>query len=483
MDSQLIQCVGDTTKACEKALDGSRYEFCEIERSSWAWVVPGKTVVSEFDLVCGRAWLSYFVIMIYFLGLSCGGILWYIASENMTRKKLLHLGLLSSGTFGLLCATAPVLWTLFLFRFFLGVAVSVVFVSAFVLSYDTIGVSWRSYSGVFLQGGFIAGAAMLALLTWLIPRWRWITFICGLLPLFLTMTTWSYMVESPLYLLCQGRKGEATSAIAALAFGNYMRPPDCPLADPTGILSNPHRNFIDIVKNKTLRRRTFLQTIVWLAISVVYFSVILLFDDLSSRWALTAGSSPMELAFTGFAYELPGIAVLSLISERVGRKTGVILGLLQCGATLSIASVTKGTTQQAFIVASRFGIGGAVASMFILSWELYPSILVYHGLSYLHLVARFGALSAPWLAFAALQLSSSVVPLIICGALSIAAAITVSLLPETVSSPVPESVQDLNSSLTRGSKSWMHKWLHRGFSPGMGSDPGVKNIQIIDTNV
>lgn len=146
------------------------------------------------------------------------------------------------------------------------------------------------------------GACAATLLAWWVPSWRWLTFLCGLLSLAYLATwslvtespqwlllhgrkvrrrtcrapvaadlaaaraaaglVWSHParrcillhstsallssaacsthVTSPLLPLpmLAGVQGEATAALAAIAFANGTRPPEHPLADPTAVLGN-----------------------------------------------------------------------------------------------------------------------------------------------------------------------------------------------------------------------------------------------------
>jgi len=449
----LIKCTGDNTKECDKALGSSYHALCGLKRSSWEWGVQDRTIVSEFSLVCGKAWLAPFAVMMFFIGSGAGCFLWSILADRIARRKLLNIGCMVAGVCNMLCATAPVLWTLLLFRVFLGMGCSFMTVSAFVLASDVLGPKWRSYVAFFLHAGFSGGAAVMAVLSWVVPRWRWLSFICGVLPILFTLSTWSFMVESPSWLLNQGRKGEAASFIAALAFTNKARPPDCALADPTAILSNPHRHFVDILRHARLRRRMFLQALVWIAIVVTYYSVVMLCDRLSRGGnASDVGRSAMELAFTGFTYELLGIGALGLLCDKLGRKHAVVVGLLESGATLFATGFTTGTSQQALVTASRFGIAGAAAAMNTFSWELFPSIVVYPGLAFLNIISRIGTIAAPWIAFASLQLGSSLVPVTLTGSLCIGAALISTTLPETKDFPIPDTVQEMTS--IKRTKTW-----------------------------
>ena len=442
-----IQCVsGDDDmserEACEQALE--THTVCLLPRSHWAYGDSGQTLVSDFDLLCGKQWLAYFSIMMYFVGYVAGCFVWVVLADRNQRRLCLNLGRIAMGMCSILCATAPVLWLLLVFRFFLGISLSVMMISAFVLSYDVMGQSWKPYTGLGLQAGMAVGLLVGAMLTWILPQWRWLSFLAGVLSIVLTVMSWRFMIESPQWLLEQGRKGEATSAIAEIAMANLTKPPaDTPLADPTSVLSNPHRSVIDIIKNARLRHRIVLLGFVWVATMVAYVSTIMIFHAIPGDTG--TASSGMELAFTGFTYEIPGIAIAGLLAERLGRKHAAVAALVECGCCLLGSGILGRMihVQHALIVASRFGIAAAMASVLILSWELLPTIVVYQGFGLLHVVASCTLCSTPWLALAAFSLKSALVPLSICGSLCLGAAIVVTLLPETKDVPIPATIQDM----------------------------------------
>jgi hypothetical protein len=124
--------------------------------------------------------------------------------------------------------------------------------AAFVLATDIAGPTWRGHAGMLVQLFFSAGGLGGAVAATLISSWRWLTLIPSLMALFY-MSTWRLMVESPSWLLLRARKGEASGAIASIAFANQTRPPDRPLADPLAALGSPDRTLGDVIRNPRLR--------------------------------------------------------------------------------------------------------------------------------------------------------------------------------------------------------------------------------------
>lgn len=437
----IVRCVGDHPKECEKALKQTghqRESFCKLSRESWEYT-KYTTLVSEFDLLCGKEWLVYMAMTTYFIGTAAGVFFWAMLADRNQRRTILNLGRTLAGIFSILVATSPVMWLLLVFRLFLGVSVSLMAISSFVLSYDITGTTWRPYCGIFLQGGFSFGAVAGTFFAWLLPRWRWLCFTTGLLPIILTFSTWMFMIESPQWLLEQGRKGEATSAVASIAFGNHSRPPDSPLADPVNVLSNPRRRVIDMLKNTRIFKRILFQGIVWVSVMVTYYSVMIMYDLVS----VGSKSTGMELGFTGSLYEIAGIAAAALVVDKIGRKPAAIIGLVECGAALFVASLYGGTTRQACIVASRFGISAASVSVLVLSWELLPSIVVYSGISLLNALSSLAVIATPWVGYSAYKLGSPLVPFTICGSLCLGSAVIVtSMFPETISRTIHATIQE-----------------------------------------
>lgn len=397
----------------------------------------------------------------------------HIAAEQNGRRRLLYLSCCASGIAGCLAATAPSYWMFIAFRCIAGMAAAAICASAFILASDITGRSWRPFSLLFMQGGFSFGAVCACITAWLVPSWRWLTVVASLLPLVFLATTWSLLIESPQWLLLHGRKGEATAALAAIAFTNRTNPPAMPLADPTSLLANPYRGAVDLLRNGRLRQRTLLLSVAWFCVSCAYYLTFHLADVMRGADEKHDGPSTLELATTGFAYELPAVAAAGLAAERLGRKYAAIGGFVQAGASLLIAAVLPGgAAQRACAVASRFGLACGWSALSVLSWEMFPVVVQHPGLLLTNYAARIASVIAPWLAFAsATMLRLPSMGLLLSAVLCSCAAFSTSLLPETLNGTIPETIQDFNACAVRKHRSsWAHLlvrggWLKSGGVP------------------
>jgi MFS transporter, OCT family, solute carrier family 22 (organic cation transporter), member 4/5 len=485
--SRLLECSKTGGEACEAALSQPYPALCTLPSDSWQWSVStGFSIVTEFDLVCNRAWLAPLPAVAFFAGSLIGCMACHLAAERVGRRRLLSAGLILTGVAGIMAATAPFLWSLCAFRAAAGAGVATVAIASFLLSADILGPSWRPFAGVFLHGGFSLGAATGALIAWTVPGWRLATLFGALCPLLVTiLVTTSLIVESPEWLLLNGRKGEATAALASVAFANRTRPLQHPLADPTALLGNPHRNAVDVLRSPRLRRRASLLGAVWLATSMAYYASALLVDALGSGDPGGDGSA-LEIALAGFAYEIPGVAAAALAAERLGRRRTVVAGLAAAAAALGGAGFSgPGALQRGLAAGARFGLAAASASLLVLSWEAFPVVVQRPGMAIVNYAARFGAVIAPIIAFSAGPLGSPALPLLVSGTACAAGTMAAFALPETLGAPVYDTIQEYNAAaqIKRHRHSW---WAHsprvaviRQHAPGGG--PGSSSLASVST--
>ncbi|KAL4533223.1 hypothetical protein Ndes2526A_g08664 [Nannochloris sp. 'desiccata'] len=157
----------------------------------------------------------------------------------------------------------------------------------------------------------------------------------------------------------------------------------------------------------------------------------------------------LELALSGFLYELPGVAAAWLVAERLGRKHAAIGGLLQAGGCLLGAGLARGDAQRALLVTARFGLAAACSAMYLLSWETFPVVVQHPGMAVTNYASRIGATC-------------------------LGAAILVSLLPETLNGPVHETIQDMNAAYSvKRHRSWTYSLKNVFKRPPSSSSGGA----------
>lgn len=443
-------------------------EVCRLPRQSWDWSTSkGFSLVTEFDLICDRAWITLVPATCLFIGALFGSIACYAMEERVSRRRMLSTGFLVAGITGCMAATAPFVWTLCACLLALGAGTSAIMIASFLLTTDVCGRSWKAYAGVFLHAGFSLGACMGAILIYVIPLWRWTTLIGALFPLLCTLSAWSLVLESPEWLLMNGRKGEAMAILAAIAFSNRSRPIECSLADPTDFLANPYTNMEDIWHSPRLRRRAVVLSAVWGIATLVYFLLIMILDTLGDQSGVEGDGSTLEIAIAGFAYELPGVAAAALLAERLGRRSTVVSGLLLAALTLGSACFPRASgIQRGLAACSRFGLAMAFAALFISTYESFPIAVQRPGMVAVSYAARLGSIFSPIIAFVLIfSCKSTSVPLIILATLCLFAGILAIMLPETLGIPICDTIHDFNNQVITTAKRNRFSWsnVHRKF--------------------
>jgi MFS transporter, OCT family, solute carrier family 22 (organic cation transporter), member 4/5 len=478
--SHLLECVRPGDEPCHTALTQPYPAICDLQRTQWRWKSQGFSLITDFDLICGKEWLVYFTAGLFFLGMLAGCAVWQLLSERSSRRRLLYSPCLVAGVAGSMAATAPSLWLHALFRFLTGAGVGAMGVSSYVLATDVVGPAWRGTTSLALHAFFSLGGLSAALLAMIIPSWRWLSGVAALATM-AYLATWSLITESPQWLLLRGKKGDATAAIAAIAFANGTRPPERPLADPAALLANPHRSFSDVVRNTRLRQVTATLSLVWMGASLAYFGVAMLCSGLSSSDVGGDGST-LELLATGFAYEIPGAAAAALAVEKVGRKNTVSAGFLQAAVCCLAAAFTRDDAQRALVVGSRFGLAAAISSLYLHTSELFPVVVQHVGLATANYAARVGAVAAPALPLLAAALVGNRIVLLVCACLCGGATVLVLTLPETMGQPAYETIQDMASALSvKRHRSWSAS-LQNVFRP-MERQPTVAAFAVGERNV
>lgn len=527
--SGLVVCTKSGGPECRDALasastsfTGSHHALCALPPTSWIFrpSAIGHSIVSEFELVCTKSWLVHVPTICFLAGNIIGWVACHAASETVSRRRLLYISSIATGVAGCLSATAPSWWLYAFFRAGVGGGVGGMAMASFVLTTDLLGPTWRPYAGIFLSAGFSLGGAAVAWASWALLSWRWITALFSLVPLLLASLTWSVLVESPGWLLVRGRKGEATASLAAIAFTNKTRPPEYPLANPTALLGNPHRNMGDTLKTWRLRNRVLSCAAVWALINAVYYSLLLVIDSLEN-------GNIVELLSAEFLYELPGALIAALLVDRIGRRRTVVIGLSLAGIFLLGAAMLRATLNEGFSmeggdmgiegigegnhvgghhndghnvlsVAARTMLAMATGGLYVGSWEMLPVAVQHPGMALLNYSARLGAILAP-MAWSILctNVSSKAVSVAIidisCCIACFGASILIFLgLPETLGAPVHDTIQEMNAAaFKRHHRSWTHSWAASAFrplpavphSPGVAHSSGVTYIPVVSIGI
>ena len=207
--------------------------------------------------------------------------------------------------------------------------------------------------------------------------------------------------------------------------------------------SEPKGNIGDLFRPRAMLISTLVQNVVWFINGMVYYGISLASDDLG-------GDMYRDFILTSLV-EIPANILLIWLCNQFGRKKSVMWSMLVTAcALIGIAFIPSGTTNPIYQW-SRITLGmigklfstSALNSLYILSAELYPTVVRLQAMGMLSIVSRLGAMTSPWVA-KGLRSIHSAVPFLTMGGLSFAAALLCIPLKETKGQPTAETLIHLS---------------------------------------
>lgn len=404
------------------------------------------SAVIDYELVCDRAWMGANVQSVYMVGMLVGSYLFGDLSDRFGRKPMFLSALVMMVVVGVGQAAIPEYYTFTMLRFVLGASLQGVFLVAYVMAMELVGKKRRVLVGVLAQAFYTIGYFTAAVLAWGIPSWRWLQ-ITMTLPAVLFIPYYWVIPESSRWLISKGRAAEAKVILEKAAKVNKKEVSEEMILQvvelPKTAKDSGKGNFLDLFRYPNLRRKTLNIFFNWFVNSGVYYG-------LSLNTGNLGGNDYLNFVISG-AVELPAHALTILLLDRVGRRIPLCAFLLLGGVSLlSTMFIPEGTTWL-LICASMFGkfcITATYAIIYVLTAEIFPTVVRNVGVGASSMVARVGGALAPFVNLLGAQWQP--LPLIIFGAMAFAAGTLSLLLPETLNRRLPETIED-GENFGRGS--------------------------------
>jgi len=395
-----------------------------------------RSVQGEWDLLCDRVGLSSVIDSCFFLGFGIGSMFLGRYSDKAGRRRgcLISTCILSACT---LCgAAAPAYWLYVVLRLGSGIGVGGLAIGCYVLGQELVGPSYQAWTGVGQSIIFALGAAILAPIAYLIPGWRALTAVTGLVglvyvPVFLRVD------ESPGWLASVGDVARATHVIRAIARGNSspggnltIRGTSLPAASGGGASSSGTSSSGGggvAAAGPNLFRGSLLRYLIsnlvfWFSTSFTYYGLSLSSDNLE-------GSIHVTFALMCLV-EVPADTLGAWLLDRIGRRP-TLVGCYVLTAVSCLLSMVlpPGLATTTVVITGKFAIAAAFACIFVYASELFPTAVRSQAMGLCSASGRLGGITAPFV----VQLSSvgRSLPFVIFGLSCAAAALCFVRLPET----------------------------------------------------
>lgn len=336
-------------------------------------------------------------------------------------------------------AFTPYFWLFCVLRFLTAFATGGTMVTSFVLIMEIIGPKWRELISVLYQIPFYIGHLSIPIFAYFLRDWHYFQFALAVPSLLLVSYYW-LVPESPRWLFTVGRIDESAEILIRAAKRNKL-PTDSIKADLTAaakIKSDKGEglskgNILDLVRTPNMRAKTFFMCFNWFVCGLAFFG-------LAQYIGHTGGNIFVNVMISG-GLTLPGTLICIYTMKAWGRRITLMASNTLTGvAMISIAFIPVGTTSATVTLASIGIVGMSISfsTVYLYAGELFPTVVRNVGMGSASMIARVGSMVAPFVA----GIDSHWIPPVIFGVIPLIGACFVYFLPETIGTPLPETIED-----------------------------------------
>lgn len=287
--------------------------------------------------------------------------------------------------------------------------------------------------------------ALLGLMAYLIPSWRYLT-IASALPSIFGIFIVGTIPESPRWLASQGRYDEAEAILKKISKENGLGNKYVSLqrSKSTSKAGPSVRSYgiLDLFRNSTTCIITLIMVVSWFVNSHVYYGLSLNVKNLG-------GNMYVNFVLAGLV-EIPSYLLTVFLLNWSGRRKSLFYFMMgaagSCWACMKLQ--TQDSTNPAWLSASamlgKFCISASFAVLYVYAAELFPTVIRNIGMGVTTVASRIGGILCPFVVLMGEQSRS--LPMFIFAIMSLVAGLAGLKLPETKGRPMPETMEDLEKS-------------------------------------
>jgi putative MFS transporter len=349
-----------------------------------------------------QATLAWFAT-IGFMGMAVGGFLFGSLGDLIGRKKAFIGTVFLYSFFSLLCAAAPNVTLLFVFRFIAGIGLGGCLPVDMAMLSEFMPPKYRgkliAFLGVFWVGGATAVGFVSA---WLSPLQNFrLIFIAAGLPVLLIFLIRLAIPESPLYLYRKGQAEEANRILKQVhgidmdAGELFERNRETKTEDrKEGLVQGLLASLVKVWRHNP--GVTFMVWYAYASVLFIYYGVILWLPKI-----LIASGYKTYAAFLFTSYitlvGLLGVLLCIYLVDKIGRKWSLIISFILMGAALYAFAFAlhAPTTSFVLLAAYDFFESIALAILYVYIPECYPTLLRVTGFGWATAVTRVTSSFSP----------------------------------------------------------------------------------------
>ncbi|XP_033117144.1 solute carrier family 22 member 3-like isoform X2 [Anneissia japonica] len=410
------------------------------------------TPVAEWDLVCDKLWQRQLSKTVHMLGRPIGALLIGVSANRFGSKPVLFINTLILVGAGLLAATVNSFPVFAVSQFFTGCTGSLVNIGLIYVT-ELVGPSKRGTLGLLYYLGYPIAAMIMPSIASFVKDWRKLDIFLCIIFSFALSYLW-IIPESVRWLLAHGRGEEAKRILLHAAVVNKATLSVDKLDEVNHLttitnseVSSPRPyGLMDMMRNPLMRKTVLNMCFQWSVTYAVYIG-------LSTNTDFLAGHDLLNMFLTGLA-EVPALTLTALFVDRIGRKLASLCGYTVAGVALALVSMIPQGNDAVVVgiaVIGKFGISVGFAVVCLYTTELLPTPIRQIGVGLCSSFGRIGAAMTPML-FTLGELYWWPIPYVLFSSGLCCGALFIRTLPETTGVDLPQTMEDAEEFLRKGSK-------------------------------
>lgn len=401
------------------------------------------TAATQWNMFCEDDHYTSFVLTLYNVGSIIGTPIYGSLSDRIGRKISFFITL----TVTALSAVASVLMTDFtafvIIKTINGSLMPSIFQLPYIIILELVAPEMRTHMNGLVNCAWTVGMCFLPLIAYLTRSWVTLGLVTSSVT-FIFFIYWTYLPESPRWLLSQERYDETLVIMKKIAHKNGKS------IDPDQLLSKlktlgeriKKEKTVDNVKNSStdLLRYPQLRKI-FIVISLCWVADVMSYYGLQLNVSNLAGNEFINFFLTAIV-EIPGYLTSWFLMDKFGRRWCTVGTFLMLGFICLVPAFVSGLPY-ADITCSMLGkfcSAAAFMATYQQSSELYPTVVRSLGMGMSSTVSMTISLAVPYLIY--LSVYGKAIPFVVIGFTAIVAGFSAAFLPETLNENLPQTISD-----------------------------------------
>ena len=420
------------------------HKRCEMKESEWTSTKDMHySIVTEFQLNCGRSSLADMTTTLFFVGAVISAIVSGKCADTFGRKITMTVLLTLTVVGSVGCFFVSQLWQLYVLRVIYGMGQPLYNVALIYLM-ELMPAKHQSLSGLLYQSPYCFSVLCLDGVGYLVRQWRSLQLYVSL-PLCVLFIPFVFLLESPRWLLANGKLHSAENKLKKIAQFNGVNGKSftlklCLPENHAPVTEGSRKyTYLDLLKNRKVAFVVGSQAFMWFTTALLYYMLGLE----SSR----LGGNIYEVFALSTLFEIPGSFAAIYLCNRYGRKKTILTCFLLSGlltgaiATVPVSYPRRHVVNISLALLAKFFVNIAYCALYVWSFELIPTVVRSQGMLLFSVLENSAGLFVPFLV-GALQNAMYVLPFIIASVVTLLAAVLGTRLPETNNRPTREVFDD-----------------------------------------